>query len=50
MHLVDSQRRTAKAPVVISASQRLDAYIKILESHVSMFNISLVISPMGLFR
>ena len=50
MHLADSQRRTVKAPVMISASQRLDAYIKILESHVNILNITLVISPMGLFR
>lgn len=31
MHLVDSQRRRIEAAVMISESQRLDAYIKILE-------------------
>lgn len=31
MHLVDSQRRRIKAPVMISESQRLDAYIKVLD-------------------
>lgn len=31
MHLVDSQRRRVKAPVMISESQGLDEYIKILE-------------------
>lgn len=50
MHLVDSQRRTVKAPVMISAGQRLDAYIKILESPVNILNITFVISPTGLFR